>query len=101
MNDLTKRMRELREEKGITQENVAEMLDVNRITYAGYEMGRFTPNAWQIVQLASYYGVTTDYLLALTDSKQPYVKTLPDIPTKDLLEEIDRRIGSNGARKEF
>lgn len=101
MNDLTRRLKELREEKGLTQEDIADMLDVTRNTYAGYEMGRFIPNAWQVAQLASHYGVTTDYLLALTDSKQPYVKTLPNIPTKDLLEEIDRRIGSNGARKEF
>jgi len=48
------RMRELREEKGLTQERLAELVDVTRQTILFLEKGKYNPSlrlAWSIAQV--------------------------------------------------
>jgi len=59
-------LKQLRERKGKTQLEIAEILNMSRTGYAQYESGRNQPSIEQIVQLAEYYSVTTDYLLDVT-----------------------------------
>jgi transcriptional regulator with XRE-family HTH domain len=54
-------IRELRIEKGMTQEDVAKHLGVPRSTYTKWEKN-ITPDYSKVVKLAELYGVTTDYL---------------------------------------
>lgn len=61
------RLRALRVERGFTQKQVAEMLGIDRTTYAKYEAGANEPGIAMIKRLAEAFGVTTDYLLELTD----------------------------------
>ncbi|GHU69667.1 transcriptional regulator [Clostridia bacterium] len=67
------RLKELREEKGLTQEAVAKAIGVSSISYLHYEKGQRKPPLNVIFALASYYGVTTDYLLAFEPRKYSYV----------------------------
>lgn len=66
------RIRDLRNDRGLTQEDVAKILNVSQNTYSQYEIGitRFPLDA--VVKLAEFYGVSVDYLVGLTDEIKPY-----------------------------
>lgn len=53
----------LRKSKGMTQEELAERLDVSRQAVSRWESGTAMPDAGNILQLANLFEVTTDYLL--------------------------------------
>lgn len=56
-------LKKSREFKGLTQNQVAEILGISDGTYKNYEQGKREPNGDMIVKLATLYNVTTDYLL--------------------------------------
>ena len=66
------RIRDLRVDRGLTQRQIAELLNVSQNTYSQYEIGitRYPLDA--VVKLAVYYGVSLDYLVGLTDEPAPY-----------------------------
>lgn len=64
---LGKRLKELREEKGLTQKQLAEQLNLHSVTYLHYEKSQREPPLAVLVQMAVFFEVTTDYLLGLTD----------------------------------
>ena len=66
------RIRDLRIDRGLTQEAVAKILHVSQNTYSQYEIGisRYPLDA--VVKLAEFYGVSMDYLVGLTDEQKPY-----------------------------
>lgn len=55
------KFKELRKNKGATQEEVAKMLNVVKSTYNGYENGNSEPTIATLCKLADYYGVSLDY----------------------------------------
>lgn len=57
-------LRVLRETCGLTQEQVANVLEVDRSAYTYYEIGRTEPNMRSLVKLANLFRVTMDELLA-------------------------------------
>lgn len=57
------RLRQLRRASGLTQQKMAESLDVQRSTYAYYEIGATTPSFKTLRQIAVMYGVSVDYLI--------------------------------------
>lgn len=57
------RLKELRKNRGISQEQVAHDLGLSLRGYQNYEYGLREPNIAMILKLAEYYNVTTDYLL--------------------------------------
>jgi transcriptional regulator with XRE-family HTH domain len=64
---LQKRMKELRLDRGLTQNEPATVLRISREAYSMYENGKRQLSCQSLVQLAQFYGVTTDYLLGLSD----------------------------------
>ena len=61
----------------LTQQEVANILGVDRTTYVKYETGKSEPTFETLVRLADYFGVSTDYLLGRTDNpntEEPAVK---------------------------
>ncbi len=60
---IAKRLSELRKEKGVKQDEIAELLNVKRATVANYETGKRTPDYESIIKLADYYGVSCDYII--------------------------------------
>ena len=60
---IAKRLSELRKEKGVKQDEIAELLNVKRATIANYETGKRAPDYETIIKLADYYGVSCDYIL--------------------------------------
>lgn len=61
----------LRTEKGLRQIDVANSIGVDRTTYAKYESGASEPNFDMLQKLTKLFGVSTDYLLGLTNKKKP------------------------------
>ncbi len=59
------RIKELREENGLTQQTVAEFLNVKQNTYSQYENGKRQLSIDLLIKLAKFYKVTTDYILEL------------------------------------
>lgn len=57
------RIYELRRACGLTQQAVADRLQIHRTTYTKYETGRATPDQQGLVRLAEIFGVSVDCLL--------------------------------------
>lgn len=67
-----RRIRDLREDHDYTQESIAKLLHVSQATYSRYETGTLDIPSGCLITLAQYYGTSVDYLLGLTNQKQPY-----------------------------
>lgn len=57
------KLKELREEKKISQNKLATELKINVMTYNGWEKEKTEPNIQNLIKLADYYGVSLDYLV--------------------------------------
>lgn len=66
------RLRDLREDKDLTQEELVKILNMHKTTYTNYEQGKREPPFELIIKLARFYNVSTDYIAGLTNS--PYKK---------------------------
>lgn len=66
------RIRNLRNDRGLSQQQVADYLNVKQNTYSQYEIGVLNYPVEVIIKLALFYHTSTDYLLGLTDDKRPY-----------------------------
>lgn len=69
----TQRLEDLRKDKDLTQEQVAEQLELKREQYRRYETGINEIKASFIIKVCKFYNVSADYLLGFTDT----YKTLP------------------------
>ncbi|MGX7074494.1 helix-turn-helix domain-containing protein [Falseniella ignava] len=56
-------IKRLRKNKGLKQQEIAELLGVKRNTYSDWENGKTEPNFEKLFLLAEYLETTTDYLL--------------------------------------
>ena len=84
---IAEKLVELRTSKGVTQEDVAQSLSISNKTVSKWENGASTPDLPMVIELAKYYGVTTDTLLGLSEDKKQ--NTAEEI--RSLLEGLDRR----------
>ncbi len=66
------RIRDIREDKDLTQGKVAEYLLCDQSLYSKYERGERPIPLEAIVKLAEFYGTSVDYLVGLTDNPKPY-----------------------------
>lgn len=73
--DFGQRLRELRTERGENQSVLADHLGVSGQSYSAYENGR-EPSYSTLCIIAKYFNVTTDYLLGLSDAREPQNATL-------------------------
>lgn len=66
------RIRDLREDKDLTQEQMGKAVGVSQRTYAYYESGQRMLPPQVLCDLAAFHHVSVDYLLERTDIKTPY-----------------------------
>ena len=57
-------------QKDLLQKDVAKVLNCSQVCYSRYESGKRDIPTDVLIKLADFYGVTTDYILGRTDSKQ-------------------------------
>lgn len=68
------RIKDLREDRDLTQREIAAYLHIKQNTYSQYETGQRQLPIDILIALARYYKTSTDYLLGLTDETKPYSK---------------------------
>ena len=79
---LGSRVREVRERLGMTQEKLAQQVEIERNTLWYIEAGRTKhPRADQVAALAQALHVSADYLLGLTDDPRPPKRPRPRTTT--------------------
>ena len=61
------RLKELREERKLSQTQIGKELGYTQVCISRWESGERMPNANDIIAVAIFFNVTTDYLLGLTD----------------------------------
>jgi len=64
-----RRIRDLREDRDMTQKQVAEYLGMSQTGYSKYETGENDIPTAVLLKLADFYQTSTDYLLGRTDKK--------------------------------
>lgn len=67
MKEFTAKLKELREEKGLQQKELANLLNVSKSTISGWEVGRNEPKQDMLIKIAIFFDVTIDYLLGRED----------------------------------
>ena len=89
------RLRALRQELGLSQEEVAKKIGVSRPAYVNYEQGKSRP-VRKLQELANLFDVTTDYILG--ESKPPMIH--PELYYKDKkVIEIAKKLQDDPKRK--
>ena len=63
------RIRELREDRNLTQRELAAVLNCSQQVYSNYELGQRDIPTDVLISLARFYGVSTDYILGLTQQR--------------------------------
>ena len=66
------RLKEIREEKGLKQIDVAKVLNITQVQYSRYETGLRLMPIDKLAKLAEFYNTSIDYLLYKTDERKPY-----------------------------
>lgn len=74
---------ELRKQKQLTQQDVADAINATKRTYAAWERGENDLPLDMLVRLANFYGVTTDYILGREPVTAEKKEKLPEHPTED------------------
>jgi transcriptional regulator with XRE-family HTH domain len=71
LNPFSQRLRQLREEKGLLQKDVAKILGITPSAYGYYEQGKREPSMEVLKKLSDFFNVSIDYLLGRTDIRSP------------------------------
>ncbi len=69
-----KRLKNLREDNDLFQQDIANLLKITRQQYSLYELGKRDLPIDLLVTLATFYKTSSDYILELTNIKEPYNK---------------------------
>lgn len=65
--DISKKLKELRTELGLTQEQVAKKIGVSRVNYTRYENGKVRPNYESLLLIVDFYEISLDELFGRTN----------------------------------
>ena len=65
---LYRRIRELREDRDLTQKQISAILRCSQQVYSNYELGQRDLPTDILIKLALFYGVSTDYILGISDT---------------------------------
>lgn len=84
------RLRDLRRENNLTGEQLASALNMKQSAISKWENGLQEPSKENLKKLAAYFHVSSDYLLGLTDEREPYKKPLKFEEALKILENTKR-----------
>ena len=66
------RLKDLREDKDLKQEEVANLLGISQTNYSKYELGKINIPINSLIVLADFYDTSINYLLGITNDVKPY-----------------------------
>lgn len=70
------RLKEIREDRGYYQKDIANMLNTDQSNYSKYELEKINIPIESLHKLADFYDTSIDYLLYRTDNRKAYPKSL-------------------------
>ncbi len=76
--NMYRRIRDLREDQDLKQSDVAQYLNCTQVCYSYYESGKRDIPTNILIKLANLFEVSVDYILELTDIREPYKKIRKD-----------------------
>ena len=85
-----KNLKKIRTQNKKQQQEVADYLGLNRVSYARYESGERQPDFQTVANLADYFKVSVDYLLGRTDDPHPVTSN------DDVKKAIDEYVKNKG-----
>ena len=86
---IQERLKDLRVERGLTLEQLAEQTGLSKSALGSYEADDFKDiSHYALIKLAKFYGVTADYLLGLSETKNHANADLADLHLRDELIEL-------------
>ncbi len=69
-----KRVRDLREEKKLSQSYIAKILHIDQSTYSDYETGQINIPVDALIKISDIHETSIDYIVGKTDVREPYPK---------------------------
>ena len=93
------RIRELREEKKITQIRLSIELEVSQETISAYEMEKYYPSVKSLINLQNIFGVSIDYILGLSDTRYERIETNSLAQDETRLINLYRKLDSLGKER--
>lgn len=69
------RLKDLREDRDITQKTIADFLHIKQNTYSQYENGQRQLPLDALISLALFFDTSADYILGITDQSAPYPRS--------------------------
>lgn len=70
------RLKEMREDKDLKQQDIANALGIKQQQYSEYEIGKRLIPINYLCEIADFYKTSVDYLIGRTDERTPYPKSL-------------------------
>lgn len=80
MNNFSTNLKELRENKGLTQREIAKLLDISQVTYCNWENNKTEPDLDNLIRLCKFFKVSTDYLLGIESEDGRIIIQEPELP---------------------
>jgi len=71
-NTFPDKLKKARKKTGLSQEKVAKILKMSKSNIAKYELGQLQPSLETLIRLTVFYGVTSDWLLGLTEDNPSF-----------------------------
>ena len=71
MSKLGERLNKLRQERGLTQQELADFFHISNSAISSYETGNRVPDVDFLLELAKFYNTSSDYIIGLSDSRLP------------------------------
>jgi len=68
------RLKDLRDDKDLSQEKIGQLLNIKQTVYSRYERGFQTIPVEHLIKLADFYNTSTDFILGRTNIMSPYSK---------------------------
>jgi transcriptional regulator with XRE-family HTH domain len=94
MSSLPDRFKSLRQERGLSQHELSQELNIPRTTLSSWELGTRGPDIYTLQILADFFNVSTDYLLGRIDVRNP-------VKTDKLTNDIYNLINDDPSIEEF
>lgn len=92
---VAERVKYLREQKGLTQADLAKQLGITRSSVNAWEMGISVPSTQYIVEIANLFKVSTDYILGVDSSASINIAGLTEKDIQIVHSLIDHLKGKN------
>lgn len=88
------RLKELRENKKLTQSELAHILQISPSSIGMYEQGRREPDSTTLKKIANYFNVTIDYLLGNNNTSKDSLPPLTKKDEREIAKDLENMIES-------